>query len=117
MIRRLVEGVSQLDAASGRSTLIVVTGDHGMSNLGSHGGSSKEEIQSPLLIISNEWRHQAHVKSLPVPMAPLRHVQQIDVAPTLAYLLGVAVPEGSKGIAVPEVKNQELFILPFFALS
>ena len=102
VILRLFEGVTRLDAASGQSTLIVVTGDHGMSNLGSHGGSTKEEIQSPLLFIADQWRHR-DAASLPVAMTPLRHVQQIDVAPTLAYTLGVAVPEGSKGIGIPEV--------------
>ena len=103
VIRQLSEGVSLLDAVSGQSTLIVVTGDHGMSNLGSHGGSSKEEIQSPLIFIAD--RFKASVKdSFPVKMTPLRHLQQIDVASTVSYLMGVPAPEGSKGIGIPEVR-------------
>ena len=103
VIRRLSEGVWRQDNLSNRSTLIVVTGDHGMSNLGSHGGSTKEEIQSPLLFIAQNWRHDADDRAATRAMTPRRHVQQIDVAPTLAYLTGVPVPDRSKGVAVSEV--------------
>ena len=111
VIRQLFDGVSRLDAESGGRTLIVVTGDHGMSNLGSHGGSSKEEIQSPLLFLADALRRIGggvngsgfEADSLASKMAPVGNVQQIDVAPTLAYLMGVPVPRGSKGVAIPEV--------------
>ena len=115
VIRRLSEGVSRLDATSRQSTLIVVTGDHGMSNLGSHGGSTKEEIQSPLIFIADKFRKAVDegvaslpvvdAASLPAEMTPIRHLQQIDVAPTISYLMGVNVPEESKGVAVPEVRT------------
>ena len=105
MIRQLSEGVSRLDGLTGESSLIVVTGDHGMSNLGSHGGSSKEEIQSPLLFIADKFKISADAGSLPAKMEPRRHLQQIDVASTISYLLGVPVPDGSKGIGIPEVRS------------
>lgn len=78
--------------------LIFVTGDHGMTTAGNHGGSSELEVVTPLILIPTRgWtlgRWQA---------AAPQTVAQVDVAPTLSLLMGLPIPKGSFGIAVPAV--------------
>uniref|UniRef100_A0A8B9G6B3 Phosphatidylinositol glycan anchor biosynthesis class G n=1 Tax=Amazona collaria TaxID=241587 RepID=A0A8B9G6B3_9PSIT len=70
--------------------LLVVCGDHGMSETGSHGGSSAGEVHTPLLFISSSFEKRS----------PLTHpelVQQTDLASTLAVGLGLPISRNSVG--------------------
>lgn len=40
-------------------SLLVVCGDHGMSETGSHGGSSEGEVHTPLLFISSAFEKRS----------------------------------------------------------
>ncbi|XP_037081422.1 GPI ethanolamine phosphate transferase 2-like [Pollicipes pollicipes] len=66
---------------TGPPPVLVVCGDHGMSEAGSHGGASAPETRVALHFVSPMYagRRQAD---------PGREVHQVDVAPTLAALLG-----------------------------
>ncbi|KAM8983814.1 GPI ethanolamine phosphate transferase 2 isoform 3-T3 [Ara ararauna] len=71
--------------------LLVVCGDHGMSETGSHGGSSAGEVHTPLLFISSAFEKRS---------GPLTHpelVQQTDLASTLAVGLGLPISRNSVG--------------------
>ncbi|OPJ61963.1 GPI ethanolamine phosphate transferase 2 [Patagioenas fasciata monilis] len=57
--------------------LLVVCGDHGMSETGSHGGSSEGEVRTPLLFISSAFEKRS--------------------ASTLAVCLGLPIPRNSVG--------------------
>ena len=48
------------------STLLLLCGDHGMSDQGSHGGSSSSETAVPLVFISSRYSggQGEHLKSL-----------------------------------------------------
>ncbi|XP_067409509.1 GPI ethanolamine phosphate transferase 2 isoform X2 [Emydura macquarii macquarii] len=73
------------------SNLLIVCGDHGMSETGSHGGSSEEEVHTPLLFISSAFEKRN---------SPLKHpelVQQTDLAATLAIGLGLPISRNSVG--------------------
>ncbi|XP_053558727.1 GPI ethanolamine phosphate transferase 2 [Bombina bombina] len=71
--------------------LLVICGDHGMSDQGNHGGSSDEEIQTPLVLISSAFeRNHGTVKAPEI-------VQQTDLAVTLAVGLGLPIPRNSLG--------------------
>ena len=73
---------------SNEKSIIIVTGDHGMSNAGSHGGSSKEEINTPLVFIPTF--------SDGVPF--IEHaVRQTDISITLSILFGTEIPKSSIG--------------------
>ncbi|RWS05639.1 GPI ethanolamine phosphate transferase 2-like protein [Dinothrombium tinctorium] len=74
---------------SNDSYLMVITGDHGMTEAGNHGGSTNEEIKTALVFISN--RKNNYTKSA------TNHVKQIDLAITLSTLLGLQIPEKSRG--------------------
>ncbi|XP_064901667.1 GPI ethanolamine phosphate transferase 2 isoform X1 [Columba livia] len=71
--------------------LLVVCGDHGMSETGSHGGSSEGEVRTPLLFISSAFEKRSD------PLTQPELVQQTDLASTLAVGLGLPIPRNSVG--------------------
>ncbi|XP_053332259.1 GPI ethanolamine phosphate transferase 3 isoform X1 [Clarias gariepinus] len=74
-------------------TLLVVMGDHGMTDTGDHGGESQKETDAALFLYSGS----------PLFPAPDAHqvepevVPQTDLVPTLALMLGVPIPYSSVG--------------------
>ncbi|XP_035233576.1 GPI ethanolamine phosphate transferase 3-like isoform X2 [Stegodyphus dumicola] len=79
------------------NTLLIVLGDHGMTESGDHGGDSAQEVStalfiySPSKIISDVLVHKN--------MA----VSQVDVVPTMSLLLGLPIPFSNLGIVIPEL--------------
>ncbi|EMP42529.1 GPI ethanolamine phosphate transferase 2 [Chelonia mydas] len=71
--------------------LLIVCGDHGMSETGSHGGSSEEEVHTPLLFISSAFEKRNG------PLKQPELVQQTDLAATLAIGLGLPISRNSVG--------------------
>ncbi|XP_066942759.1 GPI ethanolamine phosphate transferase 2-like [Macrobrachium rosenbergii] len=75
--------------------LVLVCGDHGMSDAGGHGGSSHSEVTTSAMLFSNTFGKAMGGKP--------REVKQVDVASTLAFLTNVEVPEGNVGRPITEV--------------
>lgn len=104
-----------LSKRTDESHLILVTGDHGMTTAGNHGGSSELEVMTPLILIPTRgWTLDSWQMAVPVTVA------QVDVAPTLSLLLGLPIPKGSFGIAIPAVLGaanytalEQLFLLQY----
>ncbi|XP_009881611.1 PREDICTED: GPI ethanolamine phosphate transferase 2 [Charadrius vociferus] len=71
--------------------LLVVCGDHGMSETGSHGGSTDGEVHTPLLFISSAFEKRNGLLTKP------ELVQQTDLASTLAVGLGLPISRNSVG--------------------
>ncbi|XP_074711637.1 GPI ethanolamine phosphate transferase 2, catalytic subunit isoform X1 [Strix uralensis] len=71
--------------------LLVVCGDHGMSETGSHGGSSEGEVYTPLLFISSAFEKRSG------PLTQPELVQQTDIASTLAVGLGLPISRNNVG--------------------
>lgn len=97
-----------------RSTLFVVCGDHGMNDAGNHGASSPGETSPALVFMSPKLKElKTNLKS-PLPedesFQYYSTVEQSDLAPTLAALLGFPVPKNNLGALIPE-------FLPFWATS
>jgi ethanolaminephosphotransferase len=88
-------------------TLLVLVGDHGMNAGGNHGGSGPGETEPALVFASPKF---AGTKSRSCPTTPkdgtefefYRKVQQSDVVPTLASLMGFPVPRNSLGVVLQE---------------
>ncbi|KAI1487779.1 GPI ethanolamine phosphate transferase [Biscogniauxia mediterranea] len=84
-----------------QSTLLVFCGDHGMNDAGNHGASSPGETSAALVFVSPKLK--AISKGLKAPadfvddFQYYRVVEQSDLAPTLAALLGFPVPKNSLG--------------------
>ncbi|XP_037685100.1 GPI ethanolamine phosphate transferase 2 isoform X2 [Choloepus didactylus] len=70
---------------------LVLCGDHGMSETGSHGASSVGEVNTPLIFISSAFERKTGDIRHP------KHVQQTDLAVTLAVGLGLPIPKNSVG--------------------
>lgn len=85
------------------NTLFVVLGDHGMNDIGNHGGSSTAETSAALMLMSQKFEnHNLNDNSL----APIEwnedftyysRVDQIDLVPTLATMIGLPIPINNLG--------------------
>ncbi|KAL1456052.1 hypothetical protein WDU94_000806 [Cyamophila willieti] len=106
------------EVKSGESFLLVVTGDHGMRDMGGHGGSTKPETLVPLVTLGNDCKQsdidimrnmetQRRI-SLNDKVNRLNIVHdntasQVDVTPTLAVLLGIPIPSCNTGKVIPKL--------------
>ncbi|PYI10897.1 GPI ethanolamine phosphate transferase 2 [Aspergillus sclerotiicarbonarius CBS 121057] len=90
-----------------QSTLFVLCGDHGMNDAGNHGGSSVGETSPALLFISPKFQALKTFRQSPTDSHSdfqyYRTVEQTDITPTLAGLLGFPIPLNSLGVFVPEL--------------
>lgn len=97
-----------------KNTLFVVCGDHGMNDAGNHGGSAPGETSPALVFISPKLRSIPTGVQSPVQMREdfqyYSTVEQSDVAPTLAGLLGFPVPRNNLGVFIRD-------FLPFWPAS
>ncbi|CAG5992896.1 unnamed protein product [Menidia menidia] len=74
--------------------LMVLCGDHGMSETGSHGGSSEPEINTPLVLVSPAFKRKVGMEKPGV-------VEQVDLTPTLALGLGLPISQNNVGHVIP----------------
>lgn len=95
MSRKLTEMnevIKKLSQTIDDDTMLLVMGDHGMTATGDHGGDSADETEALLFAYSKQK-----------PFVPTFYddnadfIQQIDLAPTLANILGVPVPFSNLG--------------------
>ena len=103
--------VSQIYAAMKQeehlqSAIFVLCGDHGMNDGGNHGGSSIGETSPALLFISPKFEDKEALRDCPVEtpdnLQYYRTVEQSDITPTLAGLLGFPISLNSLGVFIPE---------------
>ncbi|KAK0386207.1 hypothetical protein NLU13_6044 [Sarocladium strictum] len=96
-VKRLVESIDD-------DTLLIVMGDHGMDGKGDHGGESDDEVEAALWMYSKRpafgRSHPDFVQ--PPATAKIRPVNQIDLVPTLALLLGIPIPYNNLGRPIEE---------------
>lgn len=95
-------------------TLLVVLGDHGMDKRGDHGGDGELETSSALWLyskghaltsptsLSKQLRAQGHYPEVTFPghAIPYPSIQQIDIVPTIALLLGLPIPLNNLGTVI-----------------
>ncbi|KAI0527899.1 GPI ethanolamine phosphate transferase 3-like protein [Xylaria bambusicola] len=96
--------ISQLTQSIDEDTLLVVMGDHGMDGKGDHGGESDDEVEAALWMYSKRpvfGRTQPDFATPPA-TAKIRPVNQIDLVPTLALLLGIPIPFNNLGRPIEE---------------
>ncbi|KAG7855131.1 hypothetical protein KL919_004898 [Ogataea angusta] len=97
VIRRIFESAVKKDD----NTLFVVMGDHGMNEVGNHGGSSIGEVSAGLLLVSSKFRNLQSAQKAPIPRNAdfdyFDRIDQIDLVPTLSTLLGLKIPINNLG--------------------
>ncbi|KAG6042201.1 hypothetical protein E4U41_003947 [Claviceps citrina] len=88
------------------STLFVLCGDHGMNDAGNHGASSPGETSPALVFMSPKFKGK--LPKLHAPAEPKDEfdyytaVEQSDIAPTVAALLGFPIPKNNLGAFIPD---------------
>ncbi|PIO68507.1 hypothetical protein TELCIR_09701 [Teladorsagia circumcincta] len=84
--------------------LLVVVGDHGMTNAGNHGGGTEAETHVPMVFLHSTANvtKRGNVKDL-------KSVEQVDFATTLPFFLRVPIPSSSVGLSlIPQLASQWL---------
>ncbi|KAM3957193.1 GPI ethanolamine phosphate transferase 2-like [Aphomia sociella] len=96
-----------------RAGALVVCGDHGMRDAGGHGGASPAELLVPLVLVRTPDFQCPH----PAGSGPT--VAQVDVAPSVAWLLNAPLPGESVGrllpALLPQDTRQHLYLLHVLA--
>ncbi|KAF2094017.1 alkaline phosphatase-like protein [Rhizodiscina lignyota] len=102
-----------------QSTLLVLCGDHGMTDGGNHGGSAPGETSPALVFISPKFKSIS--TGLDSPVEPHQDfdfytkVEQSDIVPTIAGLLGLPVSLNNLGVFISELlplwKNERHHVL------
>lgn len=85
-------------------TLLIVMGDHGMDSKGDHGGESEDEVEAALWMYSPKpvFGRTKPEYVTPPAIAKTRPVNQIDLVPTLALLMGIPIPYNNLGHPIEE---------------
>jgi len=98
--------VKQIYQSLKDDTLFVLLGDHGMNELGNHGGSSAGETSAALVFISKKFQSLGLKSNVPLPITNdysfLNKVQQIDIVPTISNLLHIPIPRNNLGIMIKQ---------------
>lgn len=85
-------------------TTLFVIGDHGMTGTGDHGGDTDDEVNSLLFAYTKKYEFLADSKN--------DSMDQIDLVPTLAAILGIPIPFSNLGSTifdiVPDVSIPDL---------
>ncbi|KAM4050026.1 GPI ethanolamine phosphate transferase 3 isoform 2-T2 [Anomaloglossus baeobatrachus] len=78
-------------------TLLVVAGDHGMTDTGDHGGDSEKEVTAALFLYSKAplFDDQLHTDPVAVP--------QVNLVPSLSLLLGIPIPYSNLGAVIDDL--------------
>lgn len=107
--------------AETENTLLVLLGDHGMNEVGNHGGSSAGETSAAMVFCSPKFKSSQGQNSSPQPwnddFTYHTRIDQTDMVPTLSALLGLNMPSNNLGVFVksllglwkPEEQVQVLF--------
>ncbi|KIX09141.1 uncharacterized protein Z518_00219 [Rhinocladiella mackenziei CBS 650.93] len=97
-----------------KSCVLILLGDHGMNEGGNHGASSPGEVSTALTFISPKFKSAFEGQASPINTAvDYRYydtVQQSDIVPTLAALLGFPIPRNNLGVIIPRLL--ELWAIP-----
>uniref|UniRef100_A0A3B5KRI5 GPI ethanolamine phosphate transferase 2 C-terminal domain-containing protein n=1 Tax=Xiphophorus couchianus TaxID=32473 RepID=A0A3B5KRI5_9TELE len=99
VLKKIHSSLVSKEAEGSLPYLLVLCGDHGMTETGSHGGSSVPEVNTALVLISPAFKRKAG-------MERPGEVEQVDLAPTLALGLGLPVPQNSVGRVIPGVLEE-----------
>ncbi|KAL8182615.1 UNVERIFIED_CONTAM: hypothetical protein K2H54_058644 [Gekko kuhli] len=113
-IRKVDEGVKEIVSlvedfyGNDGSTVFVLTSDHGMTDWGSHGAGHPSETLTPLVAwgagiespqrVSSQRFDDHFLKEWELEMWKRQDVNQADIAPLMASLIGVPFPLNSVGI-------------------
>ncbi|CAF1399458.1 unnamed protein product [Rotaria magnacalcarata] len=82
---------------SNSSSLLMVIGDHGMTQQGDHGGDELNEIETAMFIYTNKPNYFSLSDQTE------KSVSQIDLVPTLSWFLHTLIPFSSLGMMIVDI--------------
>ncbi|KAL0869706.1 hypothetical protein ABMA27_005946 [Loxostege sticticalis] len=85
-----------------RNGVLFICGDHGMRDAGGHGGATPAEVLVPLVVDKSDDFECPH------PLGPGPTVAQVDMAPSISWLLNVPIPGDSTGRVLPALMPQDI---------
>jgi ethanolaminephosphotransferase len=106
IVQGIYEAIENEDHLS--NALFVLCGDHGMNDGGNHGGSSLGETSPALVFMSPKIKKITEFKGKVSPIEPVKDldfykkIEQSDIAPTLAGLLGFPIPQNNLGVFIED---------------
>ncbi|KAF2652128.1 alkaline phosphatase-like protein [Lophiostoma macrostomum CBS 122681] len=105
IVRQIFEAIENEDHLE--NTLFVLCGDHGMNEGGNHGGSSPGETSPALVFMSPRLQNVFGANRESPTKASgefeyYKKVEQSDIVPTLAGLLGFPVPRNNLGVFIAD---------------
>ncbi|GAB1865544.1 GPI ethanolamine phosphate transferase 3 [Camponotus japonicus] len=86
--------IKEIVASLEKDMMLFVVGDHGMTETGDHGGDSSNEVEAALFVYSTT----PLMKGFPIDND--NSVNQIDLVPTLASILGTPIPFSNLGSVI-----------------
>lgn len=104
------QAVAMIDSYYGHDnrTAYLFTSDHGMSDAGTHGDGDPDNTRCPLLLWGagvgkperedQSWADAEYMRSWNLSHIKRRDVNQADLTPLMATLLGTAIPINSEGV-------------------
>jgi hypothetical protein len=90
--------LSEIYANITDDTLLLLCSDHGMNNKAQHGSGAKSETESFFAFINKQYNTSTHQSYLNT-----HTVNQIDIVPTMAMLMGIEIPKNNLGRIIPGV--------------
>ncbi|KAK4155922.1 GPI ethanolamine phosphate transferase 3 [Chaetomidium leptoderma] len=103
-LRQMDGFIRDLAATMDDKTVLIVMGDHGMDSKGDHGGESDDEVEAALWMYSPKgiFGRTKPEYVTPPATAKIRPVNQIDLVPTLALMMGIPIPFNNLGRPIEE---------------
>ena len=77
--------------------MMLVMGDHGMADGGSHGGASQPELLVPFVVLCDDQNTLGNIE------VDGKEILQVDIVPTISALTGVPIPKWSLGSLIAKV--------------
>lgn len=108
----LSDTLNAIDGAPSESCIVaLILGDHGMTEDGNHGGGTNDEINAGLFVHFSPGCHEDDLGSAGVNGDELgAHsarvfdaIHQIDLVPTISFLMGIPIPYANIGGLVPDL--------------
>ena len=109
VVETIVSILRRKDKLDRRRSLFVLSGDHGMNEIGNHGGAGNGETSTAMVFIlpSENFHHKHPYKAQRESTFDFYpNINQVDLVPTISYLFGVPIPKNNLGrIVSPLIKN------------
>ncbi|KAE9044900.1 hypothetical protein PR002_g2527 [Phytophthora rubi] len=105
VVRLVVDSVRAQDAwrmekdKAARPSLVLLCSDHGMSEVGNHGGATLEESSALLMFMRGDGKPMRSLDDI----SYKQKRSQVDLVPTISSLFGLSIPIYSSGLLLEDV--------------